>query len=471
MKLVLQKFFLACVLIHCSNFVFAMHEDKKETFQESDSARENAAIAQLITTLESEYKKPIKKSPEKQRFNDLRKAAFELDLEKTKKALEDGASIEYGKKSSLNRVIDGLVSKMHRILLWDRNAEEIQKAKQEAYDVLKFLIDSGANVNLQNKEGGTSLMQAGFYVQPDIVDLLIKSGADRHLTTKDGLIAWYNAAVGSKSAAQRCLPETGNPFYYEIFSYEKYEEDRQRCVDLLKPEEGSSSYDNYCKYLQEEANEGKLELLAEATLGLDVDKVKQMLDEGVNFKLARRYTLESPVFVLLYGTAHGYVEFVKKIEKDYQSETDYPSLVAKAMSRSREIARLLVNNGLDVDTAGPVRRTALMIGASSANIGLVEELLSLGAQRDLRDYLGASAFDYTDVSSEPFKSNLQNKEFIEFATRYSLICESQKLKEVLQSNDTQLEKKLWRSIESLESYKAVLQKIHSLLLEKEIEAL
>lgn len=45
-------------------------------------------------------------------------------------------------------------------------------------DVARILIDAGADLELRNKSEGTALHQACFFCRPEIVELLLKSGAD-----------------------------------------------------------------------------------------------------------------------------------------------------------------------------------------------------------------------------------------------------------------------------------------------------
>jgi len=56
-------------------------------------------------------------------------------------------------------------------------------------DVVSFLIDSRASLDIQNTRGETTLHFAAYHGQSAIVDLLLKNGADATLKTVDGRTA------------------------------------------------------------------------------------------------------------------------------------------------------------------------------------------------------------------------------------------------------------------------------------------
>jgi hypothetical protein len=56
-------------------------------------------------------------------------------------------------------------------------------------DAAKMLIEAKANLNLQNKDGSTALHTAAFLCHPEIVEALLKAGADKAIKTNTGATA------------------------------------------------------------------------------------------------------------------------------------------------------------------------------------------------------------------------------------------------------------------------------------------
>ncbi len=54
------------------------------------------------------------------------------------------------------------------------------------YKAVKLLIKSGANVNLQDRDGSTPLHHAAFFGSKDIVEYLINHKADINIRDVDG---------------------------------------------------------------------------------------------------------------------------------------------------------------------------------------------------------------------------------------------------------------------------------------------
>lgn len=66
----------------------------------------------------------------------------------------------------------------------------------ETLKILEYLIEKGADVNVQDNDGNTPLFVAFASRNQDVVDLLIKSGADTQIRNNAGLL--YNEVTGHK---------------------------------------------------------------------------------------------------------------------------------------------------------------------------------------------------------------------------------------------------------------------------------
>ena len=56
-------------------------------------------------------------------------------------------------------------------------------------EAAKMLIEAKADLNLQNKDGNTALHTAAFVCHPEIVEALLKAGADKAIKTNTGATA------------------------------------------------------------------------------------------------------------------------------------------------------------------------------------------------------------------------------------------------------------------------------------------
>ena len=76
-------------------------------------------------------------------------------------------------------------------------------------DVVKLLLEKGANVNKDNGRGMTTLMFAATHGHLDVVRLLLGKGANVDLANVDGMTALMKAAMNFHGNVARLLLENG----------------------------------------------------------------------------------------------------------------------------------------------------------------------------------------------------------------------------------------------------------------------
>ena len=54
------------------------------------------------------------------------------------------------------------------------------------FDVIRQLVEAGADVNMQDKRGCTALMRAAYGGYTELVNYLLEHGADKEMTDQDG---------------------------------------------------------------------------------------------------------------------------------------------------------------------------------------------------------------------------------------------------------------------------------------------
>jgi hypothetical protein len=57
-------------------------------------------------------------------------------------------------------------------------------------EMARVLIDAGADINFQNKDGSTALHTAAFFCRPEIVKILLEKGADKTIKNNFGATAF-----------------------------------------------------------------------------------------------------------------------------------------------------------------------------------------------------------------------------------------------------------------------------------------
>jgi uncharacterized protein len=62
-------------------------------------------------------------------------------------------------------------------------------------EMAQTLIEAGADLNFQNKDGSTALHTAAFFCRPEIVKMLLDKGADKTIKNKFGATAYESVAA------------------------------------------------------------------------------------------------------------------------------------------------------------------------------------------------------------------------------------------------------------------------------------
>lgn len=61
-------------------------------------------------------------------------------------------------------------------------------------EIVRLLLDSGANIDFKNNDGSTALHVAAFFCRPEIVQLLLKNNADKTIKNNRGSTAYDTVA-------------------------------------------------------------------------------------------------------------------------------------------------------------------------------------------------------------------------------------------------------------------------------------
>jgi len=102
-------------------------------------------------------------------------------------------------------------------------------------EVVRMLIDAGADVNYQNNDGSTALHTAAFFCHPGIVFLLLENGADKNLRNNSGSTAQESVIVPFE-AVKGIYDYFGNtfgPLGLEL-DYERINDTRPKIAEILQ---------------------------------------------------------------------------------------------------------------------------------------------------------------------------------------------------------------------------------------------
>lgn len=119
---------------------------------------------------------------------------------------------------TLNEILDYgiindnmLIFKIGLERMTKNNVSKILLTKYVEKDMkyIKLLLESGADVNIQNKYGATALIRASVWGKTGVVSILLESGADVDIQENDGNTALMSAAYDGQSKIVSLLLESG----------------------------------------------------------------------------------------------------------------------------------------------------------------------------------------------------------------------------------------------------------------------
>ncbi len=223
-------------------------------------------------------------------------------------------------------------------------------------DVVDLLLKSGADVELKNERGWTALMWAVAEGNLIIADKLVTAGAKVDAQNKFGWTALILSAFNGHAEIAKKLLEAGAK------------------VDI-KQKDGETALHIAC-------GRGNTQV-AEA-----------LLNAGAKVEIQDKDGL-TPIF---YAARYGKTELVELLLKTgISTETSYNKygisvLMWAAMTQKNpDVVKLLLNAGASVDAKAKSGETALMLAACAGNSEIVEILLQAGADFTVRDNKGQSA--------------------------------------------------------------------------------
>ncbi|WP_338967567.1 ankyrin repeat domain-containing protein [Spiroplasma endosymbiont of Lonchoptera lutea] len=308
-------------------------------------------------------------------WSPLQYAIFHGNLDIVKLLLENGANINLQNNNGNNALITA-VENGHT-------------------DIVKLLLKNGADINHQNKFGITPLITAATYGELDIMKLLLEKGANINHQNKFGITPLITAATYGKldivklllenGAAINLTDENGNTALITAATY-----DYEKIVKLLLANGAINSH------LVKNSN---TPLLAAGNAQIEI--LKLLLANGAHINLQNNNGNNA----LITAVENGHTDIVKLLlakgfNINLTDKNDNTSLIIALITAAtydyEKIVKLLLKNGADINLQLKHNgNTALIAAASFGNIEIVKLLLANGVDINLQNNNGNTALYYT----------------------------------------------------------------------------
>ena len=317
-------------------------------------------------------------------------------------------------------------------------------------NLVKLLLDKGANVNLADSLGDTALIDAAGGGGPGyvkIVALLLSRGADVHVTNDAAILA---AARRAEPEVLRMLIEKG--------ALVNAKDNNQNGETVLMAAASGVSDKKLQMLLAAGADlkatndHGETALMKAVQLQHNVSPenrlpmIELLLKSGANVNAVDKngntpLLLSVVQFMSEAGGIISHLEIVKflvdhganVLSTDAQGKTAL-MIAAVTWKGSLEIPQLLIDRGVKIDAQDDKGVSALMIAAEKDRLDLVQLLLAKNGRLELKDLEGATALDHavTEGHSEvaklllskgaPSLGNYQNeKSLLEAVRNFALL--------------------------------------------------
>ena len=221
-------------------------------------------------------------------------------------------------------------------------------------EIAKLLIDKGANINIQNREGHTALMLASIEGHIEIAKLLIDKGANINIQNREGHTALMLASIEGHTEIAKLLIDKGAN------------------INIQNREDHTA--------------------LMLASIKSHTEIAKLLIDKGAGINIQNREGHTA----LMLATIEGHTEIVellidKRADIDIQNIEGHTALMLASIEGHTEIVELLIDKEADIDIQNEEGLTALMLASIEGHTEIVELLIDKEADIDIQNEEGYTA--------------------------------------------------------------------------------
>ncbi len=252
-------------------------------------------------------------------------------------------------------------------------------ASQEGYfDIVKELIASGADVNMQNDDDKeTALNLAVQYKRFDVIKELIGSGADVNLENEYGWRVLDSVVTNDYGKEIYELLEQSGAKHSEQYN-------RDNESNYLDEKDENLSADN-------ESENPILDFITAAKKG-DKNVIEKKISDGEDVNIES----DDGSTALIEASYEGHLDIVKFLIENganVNSACDDGTTALNQASQEghADIVKVLIDAGADVNMSRDDNTTALILASYNEHSDIVSMLLDAGASLDIKDSYGETA--------------------------------------------------------------------------------
>lgn len=304
---------------------------------------------------------------------------------------------EYVKEGNIDGVAEELSNGIHIETINDGYGFTPLMVAVECADpnleMVKYLIEQGADVNAAGKRGGFVLGMAAANCDIELVDLLLEHGANINYLSSSG----YDILID----AMHCRCESKYHLLPELIKL---------LIEKGAPLNGKSSYGesalsvasrkgwiDIIKILIDAGADVEIlrwnKLMLEIALG-SLDDVRRELDSGVDLNFKDSWD-RTP---LLLGIHVGQIDKVKLLlefgaNKNDRGRCDKTPLMYAIGKRDSEMLAWLIQEGFEIDALDEYNYTALICAAEIDDVNCMKILIDAGVNADIENHVNEKAIN------------------------------------------------------------------------------